>query len=295
MSKIIIITREQLELMTEMVAGTQVLNEYFGIDVNYKTVSYNPNHQNRLYTNDINNPNLVDLTNNSKSKKYKIYSIFQKQSSNSQNDKSDGNPLAYALKNKNDYKFSSEKDKEAIYEIINVVCSTLKGRFDTIVVCPSSNNLNYDFANILSKASGCKNVITDMFVKLNSKDVFKSEILPKKEELNNEYYNDNMSVYRALEISFARMSELNNGIFSYKYFLSKQLRKYVNKTMKFINSMNNKYANLINNKRIVILDDVISSGKTLSETSKNILDSYNPSDVIFLALIGSYPDADINL
>lgn len=271
------------------------MNEYFGIDIHANTISYNPNHQLNMYTNDINNPKLVDFSNNVKGGKFKVYSIFYKQDELNRTVKGDGNPLINALKNKGDYKFATKEDENSIYNIIEVVCSTLKGMFDTIVVCKSSKELNYTFADLLSKASGCDTVITDLFFKLPCDGVFNRDIAPKEAELKSQRFRNGMSYYDYFVQAFNDMRNNNNGIFTYSSIKNPNLRKYVQNSIDISAEAISQYSNVINGKRVVIIDDVLTSGRTLSETSKYLLNNFKPIDVVFLTIVGPYKDKEIEI
>lgn len=288
--KIITITESQLKTLVERVASQQILNEYFGIDVSNMEVTYNPNNQRNTYTNDINNPKLVDLTNNTTSKKYKVYSIFQKQDEENRDNQASANALGNALKNKDGYYLNDKKTLDSIWNIVDTVCSTLKGKFDAIIVSPSNNKLNYDFANILSKASGCNVVITDLVQKLPCDYVYDKYVKPYENKFKKIRFIGNISLYDALIQGFNKMKTEHNGMFSYSALKNMKLRQIFNDTLNIKSELIGKYADLINDKRIVIIDDILTSGKTLSEMSNFILSTFTPSDIVFLTLIGCYKD-----
>ena len=72
--------------------------------------------------------------------------------------------------------------------------------------------------------------------------------------------------------------------FSYKY-IPPYLRKYVLKSM-FLED-DNKIDKMINDKDILILDDTISSGQTISETSKRIYNTFTPKSITVITLFSS--------
>lgn len=78
----------------------------------------------------------------------------------------------------------------------------------------------------------------------------------------------------------------NDGNFSYKFF-NKSFRKYVIKSM-YINDRfttnEEEYANTINGKKILVIDDTVTSGKTISDSAEAILDTYAPESITFLTL-----------
>jgi hypoxanthine-guanine phosphoribosyltransferase len=80
------------------------------------------------------------------------------------------------------------------------------------------------------------------------------------------------------------MRKRNNGYFSYKY-IPTYYRKYILKTMEE-NDFDDflRYADKINDKNVLILDDTIATGSTISETTNLILKSYVPKNITIITL-----------
>ena len=80
------------------------------------------------------------------------------------------------------------------------------------------------------------------------------------------------------------MIKTNNNIFSYKY-IPKHLRFCIKKSIEMYPETDLlKYAEFINDKDILVLDDTISSGTTISEYCKNIMETFTPKSLTVITL-----------
>ena len=123
-----------------------------GVDIDSQNflVSFNPNHQNNVDTNDLYNPRpFYDELEG-----HKVISVFERKSSDS---RYDGNPLIYALKNYGKTEEELKKSKSSAskwrfanpqYDILALmrrfvaVTKEFDIPFDTIVYVPSTSPLN---------------------------------------------------------------------------------------------------------------------------------------------------------
>ena len=82
------------------------------------------------------------------------------------------------------------------------------------------------------------------------------------------------------------MNQKNDGVFSYKYIKPNELRDAIVQSMYISDEYkdNLEYAEMINNKRMLILDDTVTSGKTISDSANALLDTFDPKDITFLTL-----------
>ena len=119
------------------------LNE--GIDINYNThtVSFNPNHENNVDTSLEHNP-IID---NTIMPNVEVYSIFTRK----RNKVGDGNPLIYAFKGEDDWKFNSKEDRMYLEWRIQEIVSKflLYHHSNVVIIIPSTNVLNSYIANII--------------------------------------------------------------------------------------------------------------------------------------------------
>lgn len=243
-----------------------------GVDIDRinKIVSFNKNHENNVDTSIILNPTINDING------VNVISIFKRKKSEESN--LDGNPLIYALKGINGWKFKNEKD-----DIINLlkqfirITEKIKTFYDTIIVIPSNNELNIKFLHRLNKIIKSKNIITDYQFKLTSEDVYENYIDWK--QLNNDFPNEFNIFSKELDQYFNDMVDTNSGYFSYKYIKNNKLRKYITQTMGSSSDKTIEYSTFINDKDILILDDTIGYGQTISESTKIITETYTPKSI----------------
>ena len=78
-------------------------------------------------------------------------------------------------------------------------------------------------------------------------------------------------------------------MFSYKYFHDTKLRKCVSKSMDIYQDIDgNDISEKINDKRILVVDDTITSKGTLSETAQALNnETFHPKEIIFFTLFSS--------
>jgi len=253
----------------------QYLIEGIDIDLENKTVSFNSTHENNVDTSTLINPtyyklNSIDVISIFKRKKTKYFQL-------------DGNPLIYALKGINNWKFkNSEQDIVNLLKQFIRISEKIKSSYDTIIIVPSNNSLNVNFLYRLNKIIKTQYQITDYFDKMTVEDVFENFINWKKiKEDFKDKYDD---IVKSLSICFNSMDTKNNHYFSYKYIKDVNLRKYITRTIHSSNEKTIDYAIHINDKNILILDDTIASGSTISEVCKEISETFTPKSITVITL-----------
>lgn len=243
-----------------------ILLEY-GIDYNKdtKTVKFNSKHEKGVDTSIESNPTEHEVFG------HPVISIFKR---NKTDDKGDGNPLIYALKGMKDWKID-EESLIGLFKNFVRISEKIKEKYDTIVVVGSSSDLNGQFAKRINKVIKADNVIDGIFGKLTVDEVAMDFYDPSK--LSPEEIKQTFKM-------FDKMRKENKGIFSYK-FLPKNLRKAINTSVKW-NPSNSvlEYEQQINDKDILILDDTITSGKTISDYCEAILETFKPKSITILTL-----------
>lgn len=232
-----------------------------GIDIDYinKKVSINLNHENGLDTSIISNPTLYKIGD------VDIISIFKRKKYL----KSDGNPLLYSLKGLNDWKLENFDVKLLLKQFIRI-CEKIDPVYDTIIKVPSNNDLNNIFMNRINKIVKCSNKIEFGLHKLDPEVVWENGI---------DFSNMNKKEIDIMIESFEKMQD-----FSFK-FIPTNLRKYIKKIYKE-NWIGDELdvADKINNKNILILDDTISSGTTISLFTNDIIEMYDPKKITVITL-----------
>lgn len=215
--------------------------EGIDIDIKNKIVTFTDNHENYVDTSGKLTKKVID--------DIETYMLFKRKKSNGII--SDGSPLVHALKGNYGWKIANKED------ILNRIKETIKGipDFDVIIIVPSSNPLMKDLAKYF-KGKVIKNCL----------------IKKTKEEVINEM---DFSVFTDDELE-----EIDNAFkkmdlyFESKYFPKKLFSKLSVSIYKA-----NKITDKIIGKSVLIIDDTISSGYTLSSCSKVIKEQYFPKKV----------------
>lgn len=231
-----------------------------GIDINKKnkTIQINLSHEKGLNTSISNNPTYYDIDG------IKIISIFQRK----KEENFDGNPLLYALKGLNGWKIENFDIETLLKQFIRI-SEKIDHDYDTLIQVPSSNELNNIFMKRLNKILHAKNKLTDIGIyKKDIEEVFYDCV---------DWKNMNEVEEKEMENSFKKMGEN----FTFK-FIPTYLRKYIKNY--YNNDLDDDISDLINNKNIAILDDTVSSGKTISLFTENIKEIYTPKSMTVITL-----------
>lgn len=269
---------------------TQILNESFcntnindfdnyivegiNIDTNNKTVSLTDNHNKGIDFSLINNP-VYD-----KFKGYNVISIFKRTKLyDITNTQRDGNPFIYALKNKNGWKFNITN--EEIYKYIKrflSICKKINSTYDTIIITPSTSDINKKFMKIISDQIEAKDIINEFFVKLSKEEIIDDDLI-NKEQIQNDYPTEYNKVLAEINRSFRRMK--GNS------FEAKMMKKEYLKYIKYISTEynNEDIRSKIDDKDILILDDTISSGETISQCINGVLSNFVPKSITIITLL----------
>lgn len=247
--------------------------EGLNIDVDNKTVSLTDAHNSGIDFSLVNNP-VYDKHNG-----YDVISIFKRTSlTDINNTQRDGNPFIYALKNKNGWKFNitSEEINKYIRRFLNV-CKKINNKYDTIIITPSASELNEKFMKAISRQVDANNIINEYFVKLSKEEIIDDDLIDI-ERIRNDYGNSFNKVMSEIHRSFRRMK---GETFEAKY-VKKEYLKYI----KYIETNGDdgirKY---IDDKDILLLDDTISSGETVSQCINGILSNFIPKSITIITLL----------
>ncbi|WP_111898791.1 phosphoribosyltransferase [Pseudoprevotella muciniphila] len=278
--KIIKLTKSKLnDIISEEVK--KVLKEGIDIDTNSTphTVGFNPNHQEYVDTNDPWNPQPIY----NKVNGYNVISVFMRKKTN---DKYDANPLLKALKGHKDWELKNEHyDIMSLLRRFVAVTKELNDSFDVIITTPSNNSLNNSIFNIVKRIIPHSTAVKHFFTKYEANYVFDymidDDLIAQMTNTEEEY----KICKKEIERSILKMNRKNDGIFSYKY-IEEKYRQYVIQSM-FISDevkSNLELANDINGKRILVLDDTVTSGKTISDSAEALMETFDPSDITFLTL-----------
>ena len=247
--------------------------EGLNIDVDNKTVSLTDAHNSGIDFSLVNNP-VYDKHNG-----YDVISIFKRTSlTDINNTQRDGNPFIYALKKKNGWKFNitSEEINKYIRRFLNV-CKKIKNTYDTIIITPSASELNEKFMKAISRQVDANNIINEYFVKLSKEEIIDDDLIDI-ERIRKDYGNSFNKVMSEIHRSFRRMK---GETFEAKY-VKKEYLKYI----KYIETIgDDDIRKYIDDKDILLLDDTISSGETVSQCINGILSNFIPKSITIITLL----------
>lgn len=247
--------------------------EGLNIDVDNKTVSLTDNHNSGVDFSLVNNP-VYDKHNG-----YDVIYIFKRTPlTDINNTRRDGNPFIYALKNKNGWKFNitSEEINKYIRRFLNI-CKKIKDKYDTIIITPSASDLNEKFMKAISRQVDANNIINEYFVKLSKEEIIDDDLIDI-ERIRNDYGNSFNKVMSEIHRSFRRMKG--------KTFEAKYVKKEYLKYIKYIETNgDDNIRKYIDDKDILLLDDTISSGETVSQCINGILSNFIPKSITIITLL----------
>ncbi len=247
--------------------------EGLNINIDDKTVSLTDNHNSGVDFSLVNNP-VYD-----KHQGYDVISIFKRTPlTDINNTQRDGNPFIYALKNKNGWKFNITTSEITKYiRRFLSICKKIKNKYDTIIITPSASDINEKFMKVISKQVDADKIINEYFVKLTKEEIIDDDLI-NTEQIRNDYKESFNKVMSEIHRSFRRMK---GETFEAKY-VNKEYLKYI----KYIDTDNNddlrKY---IDDKDILLLDDTISSGETVSQCINGIVSNFMPKSITIITLL----------
>ena len=260
------------------------------------TVNKQDNIRTISVTQDNSTPKYVDTNNYAKpyifkdtQRGYTVYSVFQRQQTEDKT--TDANPLLNALKQRKGWEFENAK-KDLMILLRNFVSAIkLLPMYDTIIMTPSNNELNKIVFNYLIRLVPHTNSYEKFFEKIAAQDVYDNLI-------DDEYINSNFEnpahVYNSLDESFANMIKNNDGVFSYKYLQKSAYREVIIQSMKINIGVDNdlNYDEAINDKNVLIFDDTVTSGKTISDSGKAIYEMFAPKTLTYITLFSALNSKD---
>ena len=248
------------------------LTEGMDIDRITKTVSYNPYEEVNIVTgNDKKYPFPIRgiYTDKTTGKKYKVVSIFRRLK-NDEND--DGNPIIYAWKNEKRWKFKSENDKKLLIRQFKLITSELNEKFDTIIFIPSTNKMNEEIGSILCDMIPHKHYIHDYILKMEKSQVADSVDVQR-------LLNDGIDVNTFFQKLGEWMDSMPTEYFQYHY-VPINYRKYFSNEFVVPSENVLEYAKFVNNKRVLVIDDTISTVKSISDYCRAVTESFAPKELI---------------
>lgn len=275
---------------------------YEGIDLEYGDreidVAFNPTHQRGIDTRVEANPTIKNIAVPAvkiQDGVIPVYSVLRRTPMDVEAGPADGNPLVYVFKGERKYKFKSDYDKAAIQHCIDIVLKkfaeryfqAIGGNHATAIICPSENALNTTFVKAFVKASKTigKNVALhdEYLVKYLVDDIRYEVIDDPASSLNRWLLSLPKRIARRkrqiLDDALNRMDREHSGVFAYHYIRDQKIRQHISNTMKLTPTFKG-----IDCKDIIVLDDTMTNGKTVSETCSLLCGSYLPKTITALTL-----------
>ena len=247
--------------------------EGLNIDVDNKTVSLTDKHNSGIDFSLVNN-SVYD-----KHSGYDVISIFKRTPlTDINNAQRDGNPFIYALKNKNGWKFNITTSEITKYiRCFLNICKKINNKYDTIIITPSASDINEKFMNVISKQVNANNIINEYFVKLTKEEIIDDDLIDI-ERIRKDYGNSFNKVMSEIHRSFRRMK---GETFEAKY-VKREYLKYI----KYIETNgDDNIRKYIDDKDILLLDDTISSGETVSQCINGILSNFMSKSITIITLL----------
>ncbi len=221
-----------------------------GIDVdNNKRVTHNADHEQRVVTSIARNPHTIDDNG------LLITSIFRRRHAGK--NESDGNQLIYALKRKFGYTIGYNDIKE-INRLFSLILATAlnEKQFDVIVPMPSSASVARIMADRIKRSLGGNTVVLHAFRKATVQEVLSAAV--PVGSVHKRLRNDYGKTLGALQSK--------KGGQSFEMKLVEQSVRHLFSPIVIDPGM----GAMISGQRIVIVDDIVSSGTTLRSAALSI-------------------------
>lgn len=173
--------------------------------------------------------------------------------------------------------FQISKNLKQFFKQFIRITRELNQNFDTIAIVPSSNRLNSILLKYIGSQLKCKNLLEKYLFKLNSGDVFENCIdweLIEKDHINQDFAEKEFSKF---------FSKMPGATFRY-HDIPVTWRKYIKNIFYFPEEDTVKYAKYFNNKKILVIDDTMATGKSIVDTIDVITQTYDCKSITILTL-----------
>lgn len=195
----------------------------------------------------------------------------------------DGNPFIKAIKHKDGWKLNITKaDIDYITSNFLSIVSKIKPQYDSIVMVPSHHKINNDFMEAIQSKLNCKYFVKDLFRKAYAEEAWDSIDWNEIKRYAREKHILYDEIVDELESGFSKMKT--------EWFEAKYVKKEYLRFIKTIVCLSNeisyeKCIEMFKDKHVLILDDTISTGQTVSNTSNIIKRMYGPKSVTIITLL----------
>jgi hypothetical protein len=213
-----------------------------------------------------------------------VISIFLRKDFYERNINYDGNPLMYVIRGERGWKFKNNGQKREMEFLMRRFCEIAKkvelSKYDTLIIIPSRHFLNRQLAAALVRVAPHLHLISKFFYKLTKTEALDSVDWDKME---NDYEKKKTEkIEDELYKDISKMGE---------YFSVNKLRQENRKYLKYfkvetvITSEKEEVREYIDNKNVLIFDEMMSSGATVSLYIKGLLSLYKPKSTTIITML----------
>lgn len=242
------------------------MHEGIDIDVETRSIKYNPTHSKGLNSSVLFNPTYSNVHG------VDTISIFKR---NRDGSSSDANPLIHALKGNKGWTIDDESILSLFKDFVRI-SKKINSTYDTIISIKSSSSLNNDFLYRLNRIIKCTYEISDLFSKIPASEIISDGGIKVGTQ---------QDIVKELSKYLDKMVA-KDDYFTYKD-LPVRLRKYIDKSSTIDANDVLKYSDMINDKKVLILDDTISTGKSISDNVRAINDMFAPKTITAITLFSA--------
>lgn len=264
--------------------NVNVMYEGLIVDENSRTISLTYKHSNGI------DFSLENIPIEYKLNGIDVISIFKRTPLKTYEREVDENPFIYALKGENHWKFNMpDTDVIKYMKRFLQVCKKIKNKYDTIITVPSQSWINKRFMDVIATQVHAQYKISDYFDKCDVNVAYNSidneEIRKYAQMLNpSSPEMEAIQIWNRLDRCFGRMEKSHKKYFTAK-FVDKDLLRFIKNPISTKTDNVGECAEYFDDKDVLILDDILASGTTLSFCAQNILDTYTPKSVTAITLL----------
>ena len=278
--------KELIKVLTEAITEvmTNAYNELEeGINVrDDRKVTMTDEHEYGVDTSLINNPTCTkDIIPN-----IEVWSIFKRKD----NGEGNANPLIYAMKREKGYKTTNPK---VLYKRINEICEKYvkeHGPYNVTVVVPTTSELNKYIVGVFKRYSPSTTIIDDLVAKMTKEEV--DDWIYQADSLFRRYYKKRYpQAYKLFKEYCSRMA---GDSFRYHLIKDMEMRKVIDKTIKVNSEVWGDYSEAINDKHVLVIDDSVTTGRTIGQVCNIIGEYYEPSSITVLTLFSPLYNSEGN-
>ena len=154
------------------------------------------------------------------------------------------------------------------------------------ILKPSENELNNRIAEIVMSKSKNAELIEGVICRITTIEV--DDIVMDFSSKFREHYNDNFNEsYYKLGQYLDKMDKHRKGYFVRHFIKNTEMRDVLDFTLKVSDDRFAEFANKINGQDILIIDDTISRGQSITDVCKIISETYAPKSITVLTLLSN--------